>query len=258
MQTKKSFRYPISRIAQWRRKIADRVGRSIGDVPRIVRAQGARFVVDTTDYIDQCIAWEGMWDGPQLDRLAAVSLAAQRIGYFVDVGANSGFYSVMFAKRNLAEHIIAFEPDPGNYARLMSNLTLNGLVRRVDARCLALGDNKRKVMLFEGAKWNRGESSIAVPDQTPKEVTHMVLQERLDDVFVLSRQKIIIKMDVEGHEFKALAGMQQALRRNACYVQVELFSDRFDELQQFFTGLGYRCVHTEAIDHFFTNMPEIV
>ena len=177
---------------------------------------------------------EGMWDGPQLDRLAAVSLAAQRIGYFVDVGADSGFYSVMFAKRNLAEHIIAFEPDPGNYARLMSNLTLNGLVRRVDTRCLALGDNKRKVMLFEGAKWNRGESSIAVPDQTPKEVTHMVLQERLDDVFVLSRQKIIIKMDVEGHEFKALAGMQQALRQTRAMFRLS-FSDRYDELQQFFT-----------------------
>ena len=39
-------------------------------------------------------------------------------------------------------------------------------------------------------------------------------------------KKIIIKMDVEGHEFQALAGMRQTLRRNACYVQVELFSDR--------------------------------
>ena len=89
-------------------------------------------------------------------------------GYFVDVGANSGFYSVMFATRNLAERIVAFEPDPGNYARLMSNLTLNGFVTRVDARRLALGDNKREVTLYEGAKWNRGKSSIAVPDQTPR------------------------------------------------------------------------------------------
>ena len=64
-------------------------------------------------------------------------------------------------------------------------------------------------------------------------------------------------MDVEGYEFHALAGMQQTLRRNACYVQVELFSDRLDELQQLFAGLGYCFVHTEYIDHFFTNMPEI-
>ena len=253
---RQTFRYPISRIARWRRKLADRLGRYLGNVPCVVRAQGARFLVDTTDCIDQNIAWEGMWDGPQLDRLAAVSATAQPIDYFFDVGASSGFYSVMFATRNLAERMVAFEPDPGNYARLMSNLTLNGLVRRVDARRLALGDAEGDVTLYEGAMWNRGESSIAVPDQTPKAVTHVVRQARFDNEFALSGKTIIIKMDVEGYEFQALAGMQQTLRRNACYVQVELFSDRLDELQQLFSELGYRLVHTEYIDHFFTNMPD--
>ena len=139
----------------------------------------------------------------------------------------------------------------------MSNLTLNGLVRRVDARRLALGDVDGEVTLYEGAMWNRGESSIAVPDQTPMAVTHLVRQVLFDDKFALSGKTIIIKMDVEGHEFHALAGMQQTLCQNACYVQVELFSDRLDELQQLFAGLGYRLVHTEYIDYFFTNMPEI-
>ena len=198
-----------------------------------------------------------MWDGPQLDRLAAVSLAAQPIGYFVDVGANSGFYSVMFATRNLANRIVAFEPDPGNYARLLSNLTLNGLCHRVDARRLALGDAEGDVTLYEGAMWNKGKSSIALPDQTPKVVTHLVQQARFDNLFALSDERIIIKMDVEGYEFEALAGMEQTLRRNTCYVQVELYSERLDELQQLFAGLGYRFVYAESIDYFFTNMTEI-
>jgi FkbM family methyltransferase len=253
-KTQQTFRYPISRIAQWRRKLADDLGRRIGHTPRVVNAQGARFLVDTTDYIDQCIAWEGMWDGPQLNRLAAVSLAAHPIGYFIDVGANSGFYSVMFATRNLASRIVAFEPDPGNYARLLSNLTLNGLCRRVDARRLALGGAEGDVSLYEGAMWNRGESSIALPDQTPKLVTHLVQQARFDSLFALSDERIIIKIDVEGYEFEALAGMEQTLRRNACYVQVELYSERLDELEHLFVGLGYSFVHTEAIDYFFTNM----
>jgi FkbM family methyltransferase len=194
-KARQTFRHPISRIAQWRRKLADRLGRGLGHMPRVVNAQGARFLVDTTDFIDQCIAWEGMWDGPQLDRLAAVSLAAQPAGYFVDVGANSGFYSVMFATRNLANRIVAFEPDPGNYARLLSNLTLNGLCHRVDARRLALGDAEGDVTLYEGAMWNKGESSIALPDQTPKGVTHLVQQARFDSLFALSDERIIIKME---------------------------------------------------------------
>jgi FkbM family methyltransferase len=256
-KARQTFRHPISRIAQWRRKLADRLRRRLGHMPRVVNAQGARFLVDTTDFIDQCIAWEGMWDGPQLNRLAAVSLAAQPVGYFVDVGANSGSYSVMFATRNLANRIVAFEPDPGNYARLLSNLTLNGLCHRVDARRLALGDAEGDVTLYEGAMWNKGESSIALPDQTPKGVTHLVRQARFDSLFALSDERIIIKMDVEGYEFEALAGMEQTLRRNTCYVQVELYSERLDELQHLFAGLGYRFVHTESIDYFFTNMSEI-
>jgi hypothetical protein len=101
----KIFHHPIGRIAHWRRKFADRLGRRLCRAPRVVRAQGARFLVDTTDFIDQCIAWDGIWDGPQLDRLAAVSFAAQPIGYFIDVGANSGFYSVMFSLRHLAQRV---------------------------------------------------------------------------------------------------------------------------------------------------------
>ncbi|MPZ39094.1 MAG: FkbM family methyltransferase [Rhizobiales bacterium] len=252
----KTFHHPIGRFAQWRRKFADRLGRRLGQAPRVVHAQGARFLVDTTDYIDQCIAWDGIWDGPQLDRLAAVSFTAQPIDYFIDVGANSGFYSVMFALRNLARRVVAFEPDPGNYARLIGNLTLNGLDSRVDAHRLALGDTDGEVTLYEGAKWNRGESTIAVPEQTPREMTHVVRQARFDEKFALSHEKIIIKMDVEGYEFHTLAGMQQTLRRNACYVQVELYSDRLDELKRLFADLGYRFVHTESIDHFFTNMTD--
>jgi hypothetical protein len=126
----------------------------------------------------------------------------------------------------------------------------------VDTHRLALGDTDGEVTLYEGAKWNRGESTIAVPDQTPKEVTHVVRQARFDETFALSDEKIVIKMDVEGYEFQALAGMQQTLRRNACYVQVELYSDRLDELKRLFADLGYRFVHTEAIDHFFTNMSD--
>ena len=48
---------------------------------------------------------------------------------------------------------------------------------------------------------------------------------------IYARQSIIIKMDVEGYEFHALAGMERTLRDNACYLQVELYSERIDELK---------------------------
>lgn len=256
MSTVATFSHPIGRLERWRRRLAVATHTRLGRVPFAVRAQGARFMVDPVDVIDRAIALDGVWEGPQLDCLAMVA-STRRIDCFLDVGANAGFYSIMFARKKLAERIIAFEPDPGNYARLMANLALNDLSGRIEAVPLALGDQNSEVTLYQGAKWNRGESTIAEPDQTPKQVTHRVKQIRFDDAFKLAGKNVIIKMDVEGYEFHALAGLQRTLKDNACYLQVELYSDRLEELKALFARLGYRFLHTEYIDHFFTNMPDI-
>jgi FkbM family methyltransferase len=256
MSQARHFHFPIGRFERAWRKLYSTSLRRLGVNPHVVHAQGARFLVDTTDYIDQCIAFDGMWEAPQLEVLAGLC-KRKKIDCFIDVGANAGFYSIMFALKNLTDRIIAFEPDPGNYARLAANLALNNLTGRVEAVPLALGDQNGEVTLYEGAKWNRGESTIAEPDQTPKEFTHRIRQTRFDDAFNLARQNIIIKMDVEGYEFHVIKGMERTLKENACYLQVELYSDRLEELKGVFAQLGYRFLHTEYIDHFFTNMPDI-
>ena len=94
---------------------------------------------------------------------------------------------------------------------------------------------------MEAGCHNRGESWIAHPDKPPEEApgvaTHRVRQVRFDDEFAISGKTLVIKMDVEGSEFHALAGMERTLRDNACYLQVELYSDRFDELKALFERL---------------------
>jgi FkbM family methyltransferase len=256
MTHEQTFRHPIGRAGRFVRRLNVAARRRFGRVPFVVRAQGARFLVDPVDFIDGLIAHDGIWDGPQLDDLAAVA-RARRIDTFLDVGANSGFYSVMFAMKNLADEIIAFEPDPGNYARLADNIFLNGLAASIKTLQLALGDAAGEVTLYEGAKWNRGESTIAEPEQTPKEITHQVMQVRFDDVFAFADKRIIVKMDVEGYEFHTIAGMERTLRDNECYVQIELYSERLEELKEVMARLGYRFLHTIHIDHFFTNMKGI-
>jgi FkbM family methyltransferase len=256
MSNSRHFRSPIGRFERGARQAYCEARRRLGFAPFMVPAQGARFVVDPDDYVDRFIALYGMWEEKQLEDLAALA-ASRKIDVFVDAGANTGFYSVMFAIKGLAERIIAFEPDPGNFARLMANLDANDLARRIETVPLALGDAASEVTLYEGAKYNRGESTIVVPEQTPQEVTFRVRQVRFDDQYAIAGANLIIKMDVEGYEFHALAGMERTLTGNACYLQVELYSDRLDELKALFSRLGYRFLHTTDIDHYFTNMPGV-
>lgn len=251
------FRHPIGAIERRARSLYDSAMRGLGQVPYVARAQGARFVVDTTDLIDREIAINAIWEAEQLEDFAAIC-RAQQVDCFLDIGANAGVYSILLATKSLGGEIIAFEPDPGNRARLVANIAANGLQRRIRVVEEAVGDKAGEVVLMEAGSHNRGESWIAHPDKPPEEApgvaSHMVRQIRFDDEFSFANKTILVKMDVEGSEFHALAGMERTLRDNRCYLQVELYSDRFEDLKAMFAGLGYRYLKTNYIDHYFTNM----
>lgn len=254
------FRFPISRVEQTARKAYCNTMQWLGYHSFVVSAQGAFFVVGTTDLIDRSIAWFGIWEGEQLEDLAHICVT-QKADYFFDIGANAGIYSILFATKGLVPQVVAFEPDPGNYAHLLANLHVNKLAAKVRTLPIAVGAAAGEVDLMEAGSHNRGESWIAHPDKPPEEApgvaTHRVRQVRFDDEFAIAGKTLVIKMDVEGSEFHALKGMERTLRDNACYLQVELYSDRFDELKALFAGLGYRYLKTVYIDHYFTNIPDL-
>jgi FkbM family methyltransferase len=255
-----NLREPVGAGSQVLRKLWYRTLQALGVASFTTRAKGARFVVNTTDFIDRELALKGVWEGEQLEDFAAIC-RSHHVDYFLDIGANAGVYSVIFAINHLGGDIVAFEPDPGNHARLMANLEANNLVGTVRVMQVAVGDTAGEMTLMEAGAHNRGESWIVHPDKPPEEAPgvaqHVVRQIRFDDEFTIAGKIVLVKMDVEGSEFHALAGMERTLRDNQCYLQVELYSDRFEELKAFFARLGYRYLKTNYIDHYFTNIPGV-
>lgn len=254
------FNAPPGALERFWRKARYDAMRAIGASSFTTRAKGARFTVNTTDFIDRELALKGVWEGEQLEDFAAIC-RSHRVDYFLDIGANAGVYSVLFAVHRLGGEIIAFEPDPGNHARLIANIEANGLSGVVRVVQAAVGDKAGEMILMEAGAHNRGESWIAHPDKPPEEAAgvaqHVVRQIRFDDTFDIAGKTVLVKMDVEGSEFHALAGMERTLRDNRCYLQVELYSDRFEELKALFARLGYRYLKTNYIDHYFTNIPGV-
>ena len=74
------FRHPIGGFERALRKIYDRVMRGLGRVPYTAHAQGARFVVDTTDLIDRELAINAIWEAPQLEDFATLCTYQARGG----------------------------------------------------------------------------------------------------------------------------------------------------------------------------------
>jgi len=146
-----------------------------------------------------------------------------------DVGANTGVYSVLSARLRPDARILAFEPHPTNYRRLLRNLELNN-ARNVQAFELALGDEVRRieftipddeqVSLVSSALRPFAEShyNIAYKQRWVGQTTLdcVVRDHGLEHVD-------LVKIDVESYELAVLRGAEETLAKHRPVLLCEIF-----------------------------------
>lgn len=168
---------------------------------------------------------------------------------FVDIGANCGLYTLIACHSGVP--VLAVEPNDLNFRRLKENLVHNRY-EKAEALNVAIGDEKGKCLLYGG-----GEGASLLKNWGGMESTYAreVEVETLDRL-INSRpetDRILVKVDVEGHELAVLAGardllagpvaptwiMEHSFREN----QEGKVNPRFMELFELFWAAGYVC-HT--------------
>jgi FkbM family methyltransferase len=130
----------------------------------------------------------------------------------VDMGANIGYYTLLFA-RLVGEKgkVYAFEPDKDNFAILKKNVQINGY-KNVVLVNKAVSDKTGKTKLYISAD-NNADHRIYSSDEKRKYVTIETV--KIDEYFKDSKIKInFIKLDIQGAEWAALNGMQQLIKRS--------------------------------------------
>ena len=95
--------------------------------------------------IAHALFWRGI-AGWEPETVRVIQALARRSTCFFDVGANSGFLTVIAARSNPDLVVHAFEPVPAVYDALVRNLASNGL-RQVTPHEKALTDQRRTVVL---------------------------------------------------------------------------------------------------------------
>lgn len=131
----------------------------------------------------------------------------------IDIGANIGWYSLLVSRLSQGRcQVLAFEPDPDNFARLQRNLKLNG-IDQVSAFNLAVGEHAATLQLHRYGKSNAGRHSLVdlhAGETIPVQVVS------LDDWSTNSLPEgpiRLLKMDIEGYEVFALRGARHLLAR---------------------------------------------
>jgi FkbM family methyltransferase len=157
---------------------------------------------------------------------------AQASRTIIDIGANTGMYSVFSASANPAVRVLAFEPNPTNHARLLKNIQLNQL-SNIEVMANAVGHNTQPITFTIPKEDRISYTSSALGDFSKsthggqwewKEIT--VPQVTLDVFFKDSRNGFdLLKIDVEGYEVSVFEGAKQFFRNNSPVVLCEIFLD---------------------------------
>jgi FkbM family methyltransferase len=159
--------------------------------------------------ITDCLIDTAAWEPVETE---VVRKEVKRGFVVVDIGANIGYYTLLFAMIvGDRGHVFAFEPDPTNFAFLRTNVERNGY-DNVTLIQKAVSDENRWVQLYLD-DYNKGDHRVY--DSGDGRQFIWVESMRLDDYLKNYDRRIdFIKMDIQGAEWRAVQGMTDILEKN--------------------------------------------
>lgn len=166
---------------------------------------------------------------------------------FFDIGANLGLITLAVAQTTPANFLFAFEPEPGNFAKMEAILLKN----RPGARAIQLGlsDTEGKLAL-KSVGHDSGSASFEIAYLDSRNLANQYHSESAVTTVAVTtfdsfaktidlsdRAKVAMKIDVEGHELSVLRGMRQFFKdasQQICIV-VETHKRNYDEVHGLLT-----------------------
>ena len=214
--------------------------------------------LDFLDPIDREIILSQEFEKQEIDFLIE-QIKGNDINYFLDVGANCGYYSLKISKEISNIKILSFEPNIEAYSKFSKTLKKNlNLSKKIKLENFGLSDKSAKLKMQSMLKFGyaqTGGSSIVDKNSNDKNFSFFADFKIGDDYVKLADEKISIKIDVEGHELSVLKGIKNIIKKNQCVLQIEIFSKNFEDVNNFLLSFGYKNFYeiTHRSNYFYKN-----
>lgn len=185
------------------------------------------------------------WTGTFVDEQVSLELwhaLSEKATTIVDIGANTGIYSLVASKTNKEAAVIAFEPIPRIFNRLRLNVEANALnVVMVEG---AASDQTGEAVIYDLPVDHHYHASLVKDEVIHHEnVSELIIQTtRFDDYRKANSLKDVdlVKIDVEGFELPVINGMHDTISECTPTFLIELKNgDRARDIQKVFDELGY-------------------
>lgn len=201
------------------------------------------------DYIGRHISVDGLYERNLLEAIFDSLLDNLKQEFssttVLDVVANIGNHTCYFSSR--FNTVIAFEPNDTVHPILQANININKITNALVQK-VGLSDNDANLAFLENNDGNIGSSTFS-ESMALDILNNKTLQVKNGDDLIAKHfpeHKIsLIKMDIEGHELRALKGLRFTLEKHSPIVLFECHNmtglqDEGQDIIEYLESLSYR------------------
>lgn len=199
------------------------------------------------DVISGQIAFNGFYE---YELSKAILRLSKEGGLFVDVGANIGYFTLLWLSGNSNNKAFSIEPAPRNQNLLAENIAANSLHEKVEIIPKAAGDSAKTVSFDLGPEEQTGWGGLSSGTEGRQSVE--VDMVRIDEI--VTTPIAVMKIDVEGADTLVIKGCEKLLKEKMIgTIFFEQNDKRMERLglkdgiaQASLESFGYKCERLSA------------
>lgn len=207
-------------------------------------APGVRMQLVPGDRLSDLVAFTGCYENNLTRRVVKLG---RKGGTMIDVGANLGYFSLLWLSGNPANRCVAIEAAPRNLEILRRNAAQNGMNERIRIIPSAASDRPGKVLFDLGPEDQRGWGGIVLDNKNGQPIEIEAI--RVDEIVPQDQEISLLKIDTEGADTLVLKGCERLLKRGLI---IEIWFEQnkprmrqigipLDAAQVFLESMGYVC-----------------
>jgi len=128
----------------------------------------------------------------------------------IDIGANIGFYTIIFSEVNSKNIVYSFEPDINNFKILQKNIQ-KIKNSHIFLENLAVGNKTKQIKLYRSPLINVDHQTYDSGENRQYELVKCI---KLDDYFPKNTKIDFIKIDTQGYDYYSIRGCKRIIKDN--------------------------------------------
>ena len=232
--------------------------------------------------LERKIFLEGSFEYQQISFLKEI-IKSVKFDYFIDIGAYIGYYTLSFSNLDNINKIISIEANTINYNYLLNNISLNKLNNVIthnigcsnkdgEAKLWFSNSNKMggsSILDDEDFEYKKYDLNPTLNNDHLKEHYNKSIKDykksnsdffyqniktkKLDNLINVRNKSLLIKIDVERHEYSVLEGSINILMNNKIFLQIEIFPELFEKTNSFLEEKNFKLQKNIGWDYYYKN-----